>query len=653
MLRSTLATAETPVYTAAWGPDRDTLLWACENKVTLSSASGDKRPMAWKAGDGTVLAAAWCAVTDRIITAGEDRKYRVWDATGRALFVSAAMPYPITAVAWNAAGTAFAVAYYNTVRIADAGGFAQARLSHDGGSLYTLAWGADGMQLLGAGGTGQVLRASLLGTMVSWGAVTAEHVEPARVTITDAAAELTEDLDFRDPVARMSLGCGHLVVATATQCHIYSAPNWSTPHIVDVKAPPTVVIQAPKCFAMVDTTNGITVYSYEGRILCAPKFAGLRPEALSARTLSVASDALAVVDSTDPKLVRLFATRTGRPLGNPIRMADAVTDVALSHAGKAMPARRLAIIDVNRDLWLTPVMNEELVKLASMVDSVAWNETCDALAALCDDALVTWSDANAYFVDTDLAEAGRVRDSTASLGRLPRIRAFEGARVTVQSGDGAFILVTVSPFLPALAQHTAANAWPAALRLARFVNKRPLWAALASQAIAAGALQVAEEAVAALEDAAKVAFLAAVREIPSQAGREAELALFRRAPPEQAESILLSAKPPLVFQAIAMNLQLFRWERALQLAKSAGRRHVNYVVAHRLRSLQASGRDEYLEAFHELGEAGQDADWGDAQALEQEELAAEVQRARAAGGAAMSPTGGHVDDSFLAESKGL
>ncbi len=45
-----------------------------------------------------------------------------------------------------------------------------------------------------------------------------------------------------------------------------------------------------------------------------------------------------------------------------------------------------------------------------------------------------------------------------------------------------------------------------------------------------------------------------VRRLPLPEQRQAELALYRRRP-EQAESILLAAQPPLVWRAIEMNLR--------------------------------------------------------------------------------------------------
>eukprot|EP00959_Pyramimonas_sp_CCMP1952_P430790 9021913-Pyramimonas_sp.AAC.1 len=54
-------------------------------------------------------------------------------------------------------------------------------------------------------------------------------------------------------------------------------------------------------FLMVDNFNGITVYSYEGRQLCNPKFQGLRTEFLNGESISLSDDTLAVIDRSDAK----------------------------------------------------------------------------------------------------------------------------------------------------------------------------------------------------------------------------------------------------------------------------------------------------------------------------------------------------------------
>ena len=99
--------------------------------------------------------------------------------------------------------------------------------------------------------------------------------------VTEAGAEGYERLEFpRDRVVEFALGWGRLVVATATQCFLYSTSNWNTPHIFDLKAPVQLIVLCEAYFLTLDPL-GVTVYSYEGRAVSAPRFNGLRPEFLN------------------------------------------------------------------------------------------------------------------------------------------------------------------------------------------------------------------------------------------------------------------------------------------------------------------------------------------------------------------------------------
>lgn len=73
------------------------------------------------------------------------------------------------------------------------------------------------------------------------------------------------------------------------------------------------------------------------------------------------------------------------------------------------------------------------------------------------------------------------------------------------------------------------------------------------------------------------------------------MALFRRQP-EEAERILLQSSPPLVHRAIKLNLSLYKWSRALDLAIKY-RSHVDTVLGYRQKHLQEFGKQEKNAKF--------------------------------------------------------
>lgn len=94
-------------------------------------------------------------------------------------------------------------------------------------------------------------------------------------------------------------------------------------------------------------------------------------------------------------------------------------------------------------------------------------------------------------------------------------------------------------------------------------------------------------------------YLKYAQSIPSEEGRQAEMALFRRLP-EEAERILLQASPPLVYRAIKLNIELFKWHRALDLAAKY-RTHVDTVLAYRARFMRQLGKAEGDPKFLQYG----------------------------------------------------
>ena len=131
-------------------------------------------------------------------------------------------------------------------------------------------------------------------------------------------------------------------------------------------------------------------------------------------------------------VVRVFDAHTGRPVSTITHNLD-VVEIALSQFSGDMNDRRLAFIDQNRDLYITPVLQEHPVserllqrlrllgrgrrlmllqrfvfgsqiKLHTMVECVAWNDSSDMLAALGDGQLLTWLYPSIVFVDKDLLE---------------------------------------------------------------------------------------------------------------------------------------------------------------------------------------------------------------------------------------------------------
>ena len=96
------------------------------------------------------------------------------------------------------------------------------------------------------------------------------------IQVTDIVNEIHEQLSFKDRVVNMSMSYNDLIITTATQCYIYNSSSWNTPHIFDLKDSVSLIIQSPKYFCLVESSNGLMIYNYEGKLISNPKIPGAK-----------------------------------------------------------------------------------------------------------------------------------------------------------------------------------------------------------------------------------------------------------------------------------------------------------------------------------------------------------------------------------------
>jgi intraflagellar transport protein 80 len=123
-----------------------------------------------------------------------------------------------------------------------------------------ITWTRDGTQLAGAGGSGTVLFAQVMERSVEWRDMEARVVAPRKIRVQDVPNETFEELDFpRDRVVELALGYNHLIVATVTQCFVYTVGNLNTPIIFDLRNPVTMILLCEHHFLILDPIQGAQV----------------------------------------------------------------------------------------------------------------------------------------------------------------------------------------------------------------------------------------------------------------------------------------------------------------------------------------------------------------------------------------------------------
>ena len=576
MLRFQLVNSNKPIYSVSWSPDNNSILYASEKNLTIMPTLPGNKQTQWKAHDGIVLGCDWNPANNLIISCGEDNKYRVWDQFGRQLYNSSPYDHVITSCKWAPNGDYFAVGSFEMIRLCDKSGWSHSFDKPQCGSILNLSWSHDGTMVAGAGGNGQVVFGNIVDRQLSWAHIEAVLDQENKIVINDCLHEMNDDLDFRERVVNMSMKHNHLIVCTTSQCYVYNVMNWTSPFVFDIKDVIYLIIQGAKYFALIDAQQNFNIYSYEGKLVSTPVYQGLRVEFLNQRHISLSSDVLAVIDPSNPKIVKVFDIQSGRPTNTMIEHSCEIIEMDLNQVEMASE-RKMCFIDTNRDLHISMVHKPDVHKICNMVDSFQWNDNNDMLTALSDGKLKTWFYPNSIYVDRDLMNKAMSEKDASDVGKMGTITQFNGNLVTIRRLDGSLATLGISPYPKMLYEHIDKADFEKAIRMCRFVKEQTLWACLASMSIYCRELNTVEIALAAIDEADKVQYINYIKELPSEPSRNAALALYCKKFNE-AEQILLQAR--LFYRAIKLNIKSYKWERALDIAVQ-NRTHVDTVIAYR------------------------------------------------------------------------
>lgn len=83
-LRTNLIQSDKPIYSVAWSPESDAVLYCFDKFISLKPISANQQKnLQWKAHEGLVLKVDWSPNNNSILSCGEDCKYKVWDNYGK------------------------------------------------------------------------------------------------------------------------------------------------------------------------------------------------------------------------------------------------------------------------------------------------------------------------------------------------------------------------------------------------------------------------------------------------------------------------------------------------------------------------------------------------------------------------------------------
>ena len=204
-----------------------------------------------------------------------------------------------------------------------------------------------------------------------------------------------------------------------------------------------------------------------------------------------------------------------------------------------------------------------------------------------------WYYPGIVWCDTDLIPYCFTQLETHNIGQDAKIISIESTLVTIRKKNGDEEILNFSPLPLALHDAVRDGKWDKALRLCHICNDETLWGALTGLAIDNGQIEVALQGLTALEEPDKILFLRSILDLPLRSQKDAELALYRKNI-KSAENILL--QNDLVFRALQLNMRLFRWRRALEVAIDY-RTHIDTVMAFRGKYLENGNKAETIDLF--------------------------------------------------------
>lgn len=316
--------------------------------------------------------------------------------------------------------------------------------------------------------------------------------------------------------------------------------------------------------------------------------------------IALSNDILAVLAPNAPKTIRLYDLASGKSLNHTIEHSMDILEIALNQSDLSKD-RKICFIDSNKDLYITNVYTNRIVKMINMCDSFSWNDSNDMLCAIADDKFYSWVYPNAVYLEKEILDGCRYEKDASDIGRNCSILNFTGSFCNVLKSDGSLCSKTITPYAGLLLNLlNYKDGIDRGLKLCRYVKDKVLWTAFSAICINHKEIQTAETAVASIDEVDKVGFIEKILKLKEEKYNDSLITsyLFLLSNKvDEAENILLQGK--LIYRAIKLNINLFRWDRALNLAVMH-KTHIDTVLGYRKKYLESVGLEETNSKFMEL-----------------------------------------------------
>ncbi|CAI2355604.1 unnamed protein product [Caenorhabditis sp. 36 PRJEB53466] len=233
-------------------------------------------------------------------------------------------------------------------------------------------------------------------------------------------------------------------------------------------------------------------------------------------------------------------------------------------------------------------VSQRVAKIGSLVEQLVFNDVTNMLCGISEGKIVVWPLPNIAFLDRNLLQKSIIQKSIGNVGKFPQLANFAGNTIVIRKSDGCLLPTGVAPFYGTAISMASHSKWDQAIRLCRSIHNDTLWATFAGLSILHKNMIAMEIAYAALEDDEKVAL---INEIKEKSDKDVRQALQVVLTGKVADADVLLERNGQSFRSLMLNVQMFKWKRALELAVK-NKQWLEIVIGYREKYLKNCGLKE-------------------------------------------------------------
>lgn len=607
MLRSELSKGESPVYSIGWSLDNQVIALGSSKIITFKSVKpGVKDTVVQGSESGAVILLKWSMQENLLLSAGEDCRYTIWDNLYRQLYKSPSFTYPFTSGFWTNFSSHILLGNSFEIILTEKSGKLLHKFQPDRMSFCLTNSPTTNHLFLGLS-SGHLQRGYInLLNAVGYKNFVCELKSENSISITDIQSDYKETLDYQNnQVLSLQAFNDHLLVLTTGQAYVYKTENFITPVIFDNSKDPFLFSQLSSQALLVAYRSVQPfghIYDLKGKLICNFK---LPTQLINRKLVSLSFECLCMVDPANAKIIQFLDSKTGKPTSQ-YTHPNEVIETYLNHVSDENQ-RKMIFIDTNKDIYLYHVVKNAVKRVASLALSCSWHESWDIFAYTTFDKLHIVYSPNCLFIDQDLAKH---LSTNQIIGVKNEITDFHDNIVLLQNSNNVKTANSINSLVSKLLDSLTKKDKPldakvaAAVKMARYLKDKTVWAVLAAFCIENRDTQTSEIALSELESIEKVQLISSINTVENSEIAQARLLNLLNKNSE-AEKLLVNAKQ--YYEAVKLHVNNFDYLSALKLAQTTAKKSPefswlqDYVLVYRERYLKDVGlKGDTAEEFKGL-----------------------------------------------------